>query len=115
MKENIIIALGVLILGTMCLQLSTQKVKNRYEVVSSNNMLTILVDKQTGNTWRNCICSEQSPIPGCWEKMATINPEEFNKPVGEVKANRKMLALQKKQLKAKQKMEEKAQKAQKAE
>lgn len=95
MKENILIALAVVILLGIGLQL-VQKNNNRYEVVTSQNMLTILVDKQTGNTWRNCICGENSNVPGCWEKMITVNPESFNKPVGEIETSRKMRALQKK-------------------
>ena len=65
-------------------------------------MLTILVDKKTGDTWRNCICGEKSNVPGCWEKMITINPEPFNKPAGEVKALKKMEKLIKKQQKLQQ-------------
>mgnify|MGYP007101848783 CR=1 FL=1 len=96
MKENILIVLAVLILvGTYC-QNCCCKSANRYEVVTGNNMLTILVDKKTGETWRNCICGAQSNVPGCWEKMITINSEDFNKPVGEAKAIKKMLKLQNK-------------------
>lgn len=97
MKENILVALLVLIIADMCLQAFLQAPKNRYEVVTSQNMLTILVDKQTGETWRNCICGEKSNVPGCWEKMVTINQESFNKPIGEVKATKKMENLLKKQ------------------
>ncbi len=100
MKENILILLAVLILAAMGVQILSQNAKNRYEVVTSSNMLTILVDKKTGETWRNCICGEKSNIPGCWEKMITINPENFNKPVGEAKALKKMQDLQKKQVKS---------------
>jgi hypothetical protein len=97
MKENIlIVALLVLILGTSLAEIGVKASKDRYEVVTAPNMLTILVDKTTGETWRNCICSEKSNVPGCWEKMATINPEEFNKPVGEAKAVKKMIKLQQK-------------------
>lgn len=96
MKENILIILAILILGTMWLQMANTNLKNRYEVVTSNSMLTILVDKKTGETWRNCICGDKSNVPGCWEKMITLNAEDFNKPVGEAKAIKKMQALQKK-------------------
>ena len=99
MKENIVNGLIVLLLIIMLIQVATKAPENRYEVVTSNNMLTILVDKQTGETWRNCICNEKSNVPGCWEKMATLNPENFNKPTGEAKAIKKMLSLQKKQAK----------------
>ena len=79
MKENILIGLAVLILATMWLQIANMNTKNRYDVVTGSNMLTILVDKKTGETWRNCICGEKSNVPGCWEKMVTLNPENFNK------------------------------------
>lgn len=98
MKENILIVLAVLILAGMFLQGCKCK-NNRYEVVSGPNMLTILVDKKTGETWRNCICGDKSNVPGCWEKMITINPESFNKPYGEAKAIDKMIKLQKKLMK----------------
>ena len=94
MKENILIGLAILILATMWIQIANMNTKNRYDVVTGSNMLTILVDKKTGETWRNCICGEKSNVPGCWEKMV---PETFNKPAGEVKALKKMDALMKKQ------------------
>jgi len=96
MKENILICLALLILAGMLLQNCCCKSGNRYEVVTGNNMLTILVDKKTGETWRNCICGTQSNVPGCWEKMITINAEDFNKPVGEAKAIKKMMKLKNK-------------------
>ena len=97
MRENIVIvALLVLILGATFAEIGVKSSKDRYEVVTAPNMLTILVDKKTGETWRNCICTDKSNVPGCWEKMATINPEEFNTPVGEVKALKKIIKLQKK-------------------
>ena len=101
MKENILITLAILILATMWFQIANTG-KNRYDVITSNSMLTILVDKKTGETWRNCICGEKSNVPGCWEKMITINPEPFNKPAGEVKALKKMEKLIKKQQKLQQ-------------
>lgn len=104
MKENILVVLAVLILATMWCQIANQAQKNRYEVVTGNNMLTILVDKKTGETWRNCICGEKSNVPGCWEKMVTLNPENFNKPTGEAKAVKKMISLQKKQAKLQEKL-----------
>ncbi len=105
MKENILIALAVLILATMWFQITNNNSKNRYDVVTGSNMLTILVDKKTGETWRNCICGEKSNVPGCWEKMVTLNPETFNKPAGEVKAMKKMQKLIKKQEKLQQELE----------
>lgn len=110
MKENIIIALLVLILAGTMLQMCCKCKTNRYEVVTGSNMLTILVDKKTGETWRNCICGDKSNVPGCWEKMVTINPEYFNKPVGEAKAFEKMIKLQKK-LQSQQKEQKEAPKA----
>ena len=105
MKDNILIVLAVLILATMWFQIANTNTKNRYDVVTSNNMLTILVDKKTGETWRNCICGEKSNVPGCWEKMVTLNAEPFNKPVGEGKAVKKMQALMKKQEKLQKEMQ----------
>lgn len=97
MKDNIlIIALLVLILVATFAEIGVKSSQNRYEVVTAPNMLTILVDKHTGETWRNCICGEKSNVPGCWEKMITLNTEDFNKPTGEAKAVKKMQALQKK-------------------
>lgn len=104
MKEKILNALIIIVLGALIVSIALKEPENRYEVVTGNNMLTILVDKQTGETWRNCICGAKSNVPGCWEKMITINPEEFNKPVGEARAVRKMMNLQKKQAKLQEKM-----------
>ena len=101
MKENILITLAILILATMWFQIANTG-KNRYDVITSNSMLTILVDKKTGETWRNCICGEKSNVPGCWEKMITINPEPFNKPGGQVKTLKKIEKLIKKQQKLQQ-------------
>lgn len=110
MKENILIVLAILILAALLGQNCCKFAKNnRYEVVSGPNMLTILVDKQTGETWRNCICGKDSNVPGCWEKMFTINPESFNKPIGEAKAVDKMIKLQKEVLKEQEKQAKKQQ------
>ena len=105
MRENILIALAVLILATMWIQIANMNTKNRYDVVTGSNMITILVDKKSGETWRNCVCGEKSNVPGCWEKMLTINPEPFNKPQGEVKALKKMAKLIKKQEKLQKELE----------
>lgn len=104
MKEKILNALIIIVLGALIVEIAFKEPENRYEVVTSSNMLTILVDKQTGETWRNCICGEKSNVPGCWEKMITINPESFNKPVGEARSTRKMISLPKKQAKLQEKM-----------
>lgn len=97
MKDNILlVSLLILILFATFAEIGVKSSKDRYEVVTAPNMLTILVDKKTGETWRNCICSEKSNVPGCWEKMSTLNPEDFNKPTGEAKAVKKMIKLQKK-------------------
>lgn len=107
MKENVVVILALIILAGICFQ--GIKPKDRYEVVTSPGMLTILVDKKTGETWRNCICDEKSNVPGCWEKMFTVNPEEFNKPQGEAVAIKKMIKLQKKQLKLQEKLQKQPQ------
>ncbi len=92
MKQNILIALGVVILVSMWIQFSQQNANNRYTVVTGSNMMTILVDKKTGVTWRNCICSEKSNIPGCWERMMTVDVPNYSKPIGEVVINKKLKA-----------------------
>ena len=104
MKDKILNALLIIVLILLVVEVATQKPENRYEVISGNNNVTILLDKQSGQTWRNCICGEKSNVPGCWEKMVTINPENFNKPTGEARAMKKMMALQKKQAKLQEKM-----------
>ena len=114
MKEKILNALIIIVLIALIVEIAFKEPENRYEVVTSNNMLTILVDKQTGETWRNCICGEKSNVPGCWEKMVTINPENFNKPTGEARAIKKMTALQKKQAKLQEKLNKNQQPPQQA-
>ena len=104
MKDKILNALLVIVLILLVVEVATQEPENRYEVISGNNNVTILLDKQSGQTWRNCICGEKSNVPGCWEKMITINPENFNKPTGEARTMKKMMALQKKQAKLQEKM-----------
>lgn len=104
MKDKILNALLIIVLILLFVEVATQEPENRYEVISGNNNVTILLDKQSGQTWRNCICGEKSNVPGCWEKMITINPENFNKPTGEARAMKKMMALQKKQAKLQEKM-----------
>ena len=104
MKDKILNALLIIVLILLVVEVATQEPENRYEVISDNNNVTILLDKQSGQTWRNCICGEKSNVPGCWEKMITINPENFNKPTGEARAMKKMMALQKKQAKLQEKM-----------
>lgn len=104
MKDKILNALLIIVLILLVVEVATQEPENRYEVISGNNNVTILLDKQSGQTWRNCICGEKSNVPGCWEKMITINPENFNKPTGEARAMKKMMALQKKQAKLQEKM-----------
>ena len=104
MKDKILNALLIIVLILLVVEVATQEPENRYEVISGNNNVTILLDKQSGQTWRNCNCGEKSNVPGCWEKMITINPENFNKPTGEARAMKKMMALQKKQAKLQEKM-----------
>ena len=104
MKDKILNALLIIVLILLVVEVATQEPENRYEVISGNNNVTILLDKQSGQTWRNCICGEKLNVPGCWEKMITINPENFNKPTGEARAMKKMMALQKKQAKLQEKM-----------
>lgn len=97
MKENILIALGVLLIASMWIQFANQSKNDRYAVISGNNMLTVMVDKKTGTTWRNCVCNEQSPVPGCWEKMSIVNPEPYNQTIGEAKLTKKLMKQTQKQ------------------
>ena len=90
MKDNILIALAVVILATMWFQFAEQKANDRYAVITGSNMMTVLLDKKTGVTWRNCICDTKSNIPGCWERMYTLNAEDYSKPIGEVTINKKL-------------------------
>lgn len=85
MKQNFLIALGLILLVTLWIQyiFPNYNEVDRYSVVSSNNMLTVLVDKKTGLTWRNTVCDETSGVPGCWARMGTLNAEDFNMPLGE--------------------------------
>ena len=108
MKEKILNALIIIVLIALIVEIAFKEPENRYEVVTSNNMLTILVDKQTGETWRNCICGEKSNVPGCWEKMVTINPENFNKPTGEARAIKKNDGFAKKTSKTSRKIKQKS-------
>lgn len=89
MKENILIALVVLLIAGMWIQFATQKNNDRYAIVTGSNMLTIMIDKKTGITWRNCVCDAKSGIPGCWEKMNIVNPETYNQTIGEAKLTKK--------------------------
>ena len=107
MKDAILVILILLIVADIFMGFAQKP--DRYEVVTGANMLTILVDKKTGDTWRNCICGEKSNVPGCWEKMVTLNPESFNKPIGEVESFKKMEVLLKKQTELQKKSETKEQ------
>ena len=104
MKDKILNALLIIVLILLVVEVATQEPENRYEVISGNNNVTILLDKQSGQTWRNCICGEKSNVPGCWEKMITINPENFNKPTGEAREMKKKRELKKRQAKLQEKM-----------
>ncbi len=113
MKENILIALVIVLLATIWIQTSITANNNRYDVIS-NGMLTILLDKQTGMTWRNCVCNEQSPIPGCWDKMMIVNPNFDMQPKAEAKLSKKIIKeaqkiekQQKKEAEQKAKLEQK--------
>ena len=90
MKENILIALAIVIIASMWIQFTTQNANDRYKVITGSNMMTILLDKKTGVTWRNCICDTKSNIPGCWERMYTLNVEDYSKPQGEVVITKKL-------------------------
>jgi len=92
MKENCLIGIVVLLLVTIWLQyiFPAQRSKQRYEIVPTAT-ITILVDKTTGETWRNSICREDSNIPACWEKMNFLHKENFVLPVGEQRIRNKDL------------------------
>ena len=99
MKDNILMVLAVVILATMWFQYANQNTNNRYAVITGSNMMTVLLDKKTGVTWRNCICDTKSNIPGCWERMYTLNAEDYSKPIGEVVINKKLIKDLEKQAK----------------
>ena len=90
MKENILIALAIVIIASMWIQFTTQNANDRYKVITGSNMMTILLDKKTGVTWRNCIFDTKSNIPGGWERMYTLNVEDYSKPQGEVVITKKL-------------------------
>ncbi len=90
MKENILIALIVLLIASLWVQNANQNSNDRYSIVTGSNMLTIMIDKKTGLTWRNCICDEKNLVPGCWEKMNIVNPEPYNKTIGDAKLYKKV-------------------------
>lgn len=73
----------VIILGLVTINNSfKQKETSRYEIISIANSQTILLDKQTGLTWRNMPCDSKNKAPHCWAKMSYfINPEVY--PIGE--------------------------------
>lgn len=103
MKEKILILiLLIFILGATIAEITVKSSQNRYEVITGSNRMTVLLDKKTGVTWRNCVCDEKSNVPGCWERMITINPQNYTKPIGEVSINKKLL----KDLKKQQKLQE---------
>ena len=101
------VLLVVLIVLICAFQCPCKKSVQRYEVIPAGNMLTLLVDNQTGMTWRNSICNDKSPVPGCWTRMYTIDNAEFNLPQGEQNARKKEIKLmekiQKEQLKQQKK------------
>ncbi|MBQ2611499.1 hypothetical protein IJF81_03815 [bacterium] len=96
MNEKVLNIILIVLVLLLCMQNCCKKCISRYEVVPAGNMLTILIDHQTGMTWRNSICSEKSPVPGCWARMYTIDNGEFNLPIGEQSARKKELKLMRK-------------------
>ncbi len=81
---------------------------DRYKIITADNMLTILLDKKTGETWRNSICSKESQVPGCWERMHFVDQADFYLPEGEKKVRKQEQKL----IKKLQKVQAKLQKAQ---
>ena len=93
MKENILITALIILIAALLIQTFDNN-NDRYTIKRGNNNITILIDKKTGLTWRNCICSDKNPIPGCWEKMNIINPEPYNQPTGNAKLTKKLMKKQ---------------------
>ncbi|MCI1273710.1 MAG: hypothetical protein LKG27_04665 [Clostridiaceae bacterium] len=98
MKEKALNLILVILLLVMCIQNLAQNNNDneRYKIVPAGNMLTILIDQKTGTTWRNSLCTQKSPVPGCWAKMYTLEEADFNMPIGEQVARKKELKLLKK-------------------
>lgn len=97
-KDKFLCAVIVVLVLTMWIQylFPVSSDKDRYEIVAADNMLTILLDKQTGETWRNCMCSKENQVPGCWEKMRTLDIAEFYLPKGEKVTRKKEMKILKK-------------------
>lgn len=106
MNEKLLNILLIVLIVVLCAQNCCCKKAQRYDVIPAGNMLTILVDHQTGMTWRNSICNEKTEVPGCWAKMYTVDAPEFNLPVGEKISRQKEMKLVKKMQKLQQKQQQ---------
>lgn len=113
MKEKLIIGLLGLAVFTMWLQYvhPAKKIDWRYEIVPTGN-ITVLIDKTTGETWRNSVCNDTSQVPGCWEKMGFVNQETILMPIGEQRLREKdipkYVKTQQKLIKQQEKIEQKS-------
>ena len=96
MRDKLLNVLLIVLIVILCAQCPCKRNAQRYDIVPAGNMLTILVDHQTGMTWRNSLCNEKSPVPGCWTRMYTVDGAEFNLPQGEQVARKKEIRLMKK-------------------
>lgn len=89
-KIDFLIVLIVLLIGLIIgFNLNNDK-NNRYQIVKTNNN-TILLDKKTGLTWRNCYIDDKDKIMNYWEEMRIIiDPDNPNPvlPIGKGKAGK---------------------------
>lgn len=89
-KVDILICLVAVFLGVF-IGFNMNK-SDRYQIVKTDNS-TILLDKKTGLTWRNCWQDEKTKIMAYWEEMeiATYDLENTSVPVGKEKAKQKAI------------------------
>ncbi len=105
MKDKFLNVIIVLLLLTIWVEYFHPKYDDteRYKIVTADNMLTILLDQKTGETWRNSICSKESNVPGCWEKMRYVDQSEVYLPEGEKVIRREEIKYLKKLQKTREK------------
>ena len=79
-KFEFLICLICIIIGLL-IGLNIHTKTDRYQIVKTDNS-TILLDKQTGLTWRNVWTDEKDKIPAYWEEMMIIGDDDTRLPIG---------------------------------
>lgn len=79
-KLDFLICIVCLIIGLL-VGFNTHTKTDRYQIVKGDNN-TILLDKQTGLTWRNVWIDDKDKIPAYWEEMGVIGDENTRLPIG---------------------------------